>query len=415
MPAARAVHLSASTDAAGPELSIFESLRMKKGVKHLISMAAVCSGGTCVYAGYNIFRGNEKFYDNILIPLLHCLNPETAHNFAVQASKFKLIPHSHFKDPECLTTNVWNIKFANPVGMAAGFDKQGGAVEGLLQVGFGFVEIGSVTPMPQPGNPQPRVFRLPEDSAVINRYGFNSDGHVAVHQRLKNLRENGTDGIIGVNLGKNKTSSDPVQDYVDGIKMFGDVADYLVINVSSPNTPGLRNWQNSSQLQELLTALVSARNELPQLIKPPLLLKLAPDLTQQERKDIARVISRKECAVDGLIISNTTVSRENLQSPAAGEQGGLSGKPLAVSSTSLIKDMFVLTKGEVPIVGVGGIFTGKDAYEKIRAGASLVQFYTAYIYHGPPRITKIKQELSHLLSADGYTNVAEAVGKDVEV
>ncbi|XP_034253291.1 dihydroorotate dehydrogenase (quinone), mitochondrial-like [Thrips palmi] len=388
---------------------------MKKGVKQLISMAAVCSGGTFVFAGYNIYHGNEKFYDDILIPLSHRLNPETAHNVAVQASKFNLIPHSRFKDPECLKTNVWNIKFPNPVGMAAGFDKQGEAVNGLHNVGFGFVEIGSVTPIPQPGNPQPRVFRLPEDSAVINRYGFNSDGHDAVYERLQVLRKNGTDCIIGVNLGKNKTSNDPVQDYIDGIKMFGEVADYLVINISSPNTPGLRDWQHSSQLQELLSALVSAKNKLPQPNKPPLLLKLAPDLTQQERKDIAKVISRKECAVDGLIISNTTVSRENLQSPAAVEQGGLSGKPLTVSSTGLIKDMFVLTKGKVPIVGVGGIFTGKDAYEKIRAGASLIQFYTAYIYHGPPRITKIKQELSDLLSADGYRSVAEAVGKDVKV
>lgn len=388
---------------------------MGKVVKQLVSMAAVCSGGTIVFAGYNLYYGNEKFYDDILIPLSHCFSPETAHNLAVQASKYNLIPRSHFKDPECLKTSLWNINFSNPVGMAAGFDKQGEAIDSLHRVGFGFVEIGSVTPVPQPGNPKPRVFRLPEDSAVINRYGFNSDGHETVLERLQNLRKTETGCIIGVNLGKNKTSSDPVNDYVEGIKTFGEVADYLVVNISSPNTPGLRDWQHSSQLQELLTAVVSAKNQLPQPNKPPLLLKLAPDLTQQERKDIAKVISRKECTVDGLIISNTTVSRDNLKSPAAVEQGGLSGKPLTTSSTNLIKDMFVLTKGKVPIVGVGGIFSGKDAYEKIRAGASLTQLYTAYIYHGPPRITKIKQELSDLLSADGYKSISEAVGKDVKI
>lgn len=389
---------------------------MSKGVKQLISMASVCTGAVAVFTGYNVYYGNEKFYDGIIIPLSHCFDPETAHNIAVQAAKFNLIPPSHFKDPDCLATRVWDIKFSNPIGMAAGFDKQGEAVHGLHQIGFGFVEVGSVTPVPQPGNPKPRVFRLPEDSAIINRYGFNSDGHDTVHKRLVDLKKDGSTCVLGVNLGKNKTSSNPIQDYVDGIKRFGEIADYLVINISSPNTPGLRDWQHSSQLQELLKTVVSTKNDLPVPSKPPLLLKLAPDLSEQERKEIANVISRKECKVDGLIISNTTVAREEeLKSLSSKESGGLSGKPLAHPSTELIKDMYVLTKGKVPIVGVGGIFSGQDAYDKISAGASLIQFYTAYVYHGPPRVTKIKQELSELLRSKGFKNVSDAVGTDVKI
>ncbi|XP_026294452.1 dihydroorotate dehydrogenase (quinone), mitochondrial [Frankliniella occidentalis] len=387
-----------------------------KAMKQLVSMAAVCTGGAAVFGAYNFYTGNEKFYETCLIPLTHRFDPETAHNIAVMAAKYNLLPPSNFKDSEFLHSKVWGLQFKNPVGMAAGFDKQGEAISGLHSLGFGFVEIGSVTPLPQPGNPKPRVFRLPEDSAIINRYGFNSEGHEAVLERLHVLKQKGTNCIIGVNLGKNKTSSDPVKDYVDGIMKFGAVADYLVINISSPNTPGLRDWQNSSQLQKLLTAMVSAKNNLPLSTKPPILVKLAPDLTAQERKDIANVILRKECKVDGLIISNTTIARpEDLQSLASEEAGGLSGKPLANTSTELIKDMYALTKGKVPIIGVGGIFTGEDAYEKIRAGASLVQFYTAYVYHGPPRISKIKEELSNLLRADGFSNISEAVGKDVRV
>ncbi|KAJ1531505.1 hypothetical protein ONE63_000180 [Megalurothrips usitatus] len=389
---------------------------MGKGLKQLVTMAAVCSGGSAVFAAYNIYSGNEKFYDEVLIPVSHRLSPETAHNVAVQAAKYKLIPPSSYKDPVSLNTKLWNLQFRNPIGMAAGFDKQGEAIPGLHSIGFGFVEIGSITPLPQPGNPKPRVFRLSEDSAIINRYGFNSDGHDVVFERLSSLERSGTDFVIGVNLGKNKTSSDPVRDYVDGIIKFGEVADYLVINVSSPNTPGLRDWQHSSQLRELLKALLAARDSLPVSTKPPILLKLAPDLTQQERKDIANVISHKECKVDGLIISNTTIARdESLKSPSSQEQGGLSGKPLAASSTTLIKDMYILTKGKVPIIGVGGIFTGRDAFEKICAGASLIQFYTAFIYHGPPRVTKIKQELDDLLRANGFKSVSEAVGKGVKL
>ncbi|CAG2056864.1 unnamed protein product [Timema podura] len=300
-------------------------------------------------------------------------------------------------------TEVWRLNFKNPVGIAAGFDKQGESIECLHNIGFGFVEIGSVTPKPQPGNEKPRVFRLDKDKAIINRYGFNSEGHDVVYNRIKYLKsKKGFTGIIGVNLGKNKDSKDPIDDYVQGIIKFGDVADYLVINISSPNTPGLRTWQRKEELQHLLETLVVARNNLPGAKKPPLLLKVAPDLTQQDRRDIADVILQDKCHIDGLVISNTTVERVRvLNSEHTKQEGGLSGKPLTHLATELIADMYRLTSGTIPIVGVGGIFSGQDAYEKILAGACLVQLYTSFAYHGPPIVTRIKRELDELVR-QGY-------------
>jgi dihydroorotate dehydrogenase len=298
--------------------------------------------------------------------------------------------------------------------MAAGFDKQGEAVDGLLDLGFGFVEIGSVTPKPQSGNQKPRVFRLLADEAIINRYGFNSDGHEVVFERLRETTNklNRTQGLLGINLGKNKTSNDPIDDYVKGIEKFGPIADYLVINVSSPNTPGLRSMQHKEHLYELLSSVVKTRNELKQNNKVPILLKLAPDLSLDERKDIVAVLNKKECHIDGLIISNTTVARDGLISQEKIEIGGLSGRPLTNRSTQMIAEMYTLTKGRVPIIGVGGIFTGEDAMEKILAGASIVQLYTSFIYHGPPIVRRIKSELNEILITKGYKNVEEAVGKD---
>uniref|UniRef100_A0A1B6G2N7 Dihydroorotate dehydrogenase (quinone), mitochondrial n=1 Tax=Cuerna arida TaxID=1464854 RepID=A0A1B6G2N7_9HEMI len=384
-------------------------------LKKLRSCVYVCTGGFGVFSAYNLYQENEKFYESFVIPGLHNLNPETAHNVGVLTSKFKLLPRSRYIDSQALTTEVWGLKFKNPVGMAAGFDKQGEAVEGLHDIGFGFVEIGSVTPNPQPGNEKPRVFRLVENSAIINRYGFNSDGHDKVYERLQSLKQNESfRGVIGVNLGKNKDSTDPVNDYIKGIEKFGSVADYIVINISSPNTPGLRDWQRKEQLEELLRKVLVARNSLRNMVKPPLLLKLAPDLSSQEKKDIVEVLTKPECRVDGLIISNTTVGRSSdLSGPHAQETGGLSGRPLSILSTQLISEMYTATKGKIPIIGVGGIFTGEDAYNKILAGASLIQLYTAFTYHGPPRITRIKKELEHLLQQDGYSSVADAVGKGV--
>lgn len=376
------------------------------------SLLYVTAGAFGAFSAISIYKENEKFFDSILMPLVHTLNPETSHKVAIIASKYGLFPKSSYEDPATLKTQVWHLNFKNPIGIAAGFDKQGEVIEPLHKIGFGFVEIGSVTPVPQPGNEKPRVFRLQKDEAVINRYGFNSDGHEAVYNRLQLLKASSSFlGIIGVNLGKNKNSDDPVRDYVDGIKKFGDVADYLVINISSPNTPGLRSWQKKEHLEELLVKLVAARNELRGASKPPLLLKLAPDLTQEERKDIADVLKNKKCHVDGLVISNTTVKRmPNLSDRQAAEKGGLSGRPLTDLSTALIADMYRLTEGKLPIIGVGGVFSGKDAYDKIKAGASLVQLYTSFIYHGPPRVSRVKRELDELIRIDGWSSVAEAVG-----
>jgi dihydroorotate dehydrogenase len=282
----------------------------------------------------------------------------------------------------------------------------------LSSIGFGFVEIGSVTPFPQVGNPKPRVFRLIEDSAIINRYGFNSDGHEKVWHRLQQLRSKRFDGIIGVNLGRNKDSEDAVKDYTDGLKLFGAQADYMVINVSSPNTPGLRKMQQKDQLKELLTEVIKTNHALD--FPRPIFLKLSPDLSEKELKDVCSTIKRKECKVDGLIISNTTIDRSMvLHSENQNEIGGLSGEPLKEKSTRMIEDVFKLTKGEVPIIGVGGIANGKDAYEKILAGASAVQIYTSFVYAGPPVVTKIKTELNELLEQNGYKNVQEAVGKGI--
>ncbi|ESO81935.1 hypothetical protein LOTGIDRAFT_170476 [Lottia gigantea] len=372
-------------------------------------MVIVCGGGTLLFFGLSTYRGDEKFYTNMVMPATRLLDAETAHNLAVKVSKYNILRKPP-PDPPSLESKLWGRKFSNPVGLAAGFDKQGEAVEGLLRMGFGFVEVGSVTPEPQSGNPKPRVFRLKEDKAVINRYGFNSDGHQVVADRL-NKQIFSEKGIMGVNLGKNKTSPDPVADYIKGVQVFGKMADYLVVNISSPNTPGLRAMQGRKQLEELLQKVSTERDKLKTRV--PLLVKIAPDLTSDEKKDIADIVTKSKSGVDGLIVSNTTVSRpESLQSQNKAETGGLSGLPLKQLSTSTISDMYKLTQGKIPIIGVGGIASGQDAYEKIKAGASLIQLYTALVYHGPPVVKKIKKELDQLLQADGYSNVQDAIGMD---
>ncbi|ONH98993.1 hypothetical protein PRUPE_6G003700 [Prunus persica] len=305
--------------------------------------------------------------------------------------------------------------------------------------GFGFVEIGSVTPVPQEGNPKPRIFRLREEGAIINRCGFNSEGIVAVAKRLgaqhgkRKLDETTSSssssgeevkpggkagpGILGVNLGKNKTSEDASADYVQGVHTLSQYADYLVINVSSPNTPGLRMLQGRKQLKDLVKRVQAARDEMQwgEEGSPPLLVKIAPDLSKEDLEDIAAVALALR--LDGLIISNTTVSRSDpvTTNPAASEAGGLSGKPLFNISTSLLKEMYILTRGKIPLIGCGGISSGEDAYKKIRAGASLVQLYTAFAYGGPALIPQIKAELSECLERDGFKSVSEAVGADCRV
>ncbi|XP_071818167.1 dihydroorotate dehydrogenase (quinone), mitochondrial-like isoform X3 [Apostichopus japonicus] len=340
----------------------------------------IIANGTALFCGYSLYSGNEKFYREIAMPCLRLLDAERAHKFAVWSASKGLVPAINAcADPPIMQTSLWGLKFQNPVGLAAGFDKHAEAIGGLLKMGFGFVEVGSITPEPQPGNPKPRVFRLTEEKAVINRYGFNSEGHIAALRRLKSWRykrmEDATcsQGIVGINLGKNKTSPDPVGDYTKGVTNLGCFGDYIVINVSSPNTPGLRDMQGRKQLADLID----------------------------------------KAKVDGLIISNTTVSRpSSLKSPEKKETGGLSGQPLKELSTQTIKDMYQLTKGNIPIIGVGGIQSGRDAYEKIRAGASLVQLYSALSYEGPPLVARIKRELINELKSGGFETVEAAVGAD---
>jgi len=347
-------------------------------------------------------------YYSVLGPLLRLLDPETAHGLAIKALKSDWVPSPTPYEDSILSTKVWNRKFANPIGLAAGFDKNAEAVNGMLAQGFGFVEAGTVTARPQPGNPRPRLFRLKKDMAIINRIGFNSEGAHAVAGRLRGRQHV---GVVGINLGKNKDSRDIASDYVEGVRVLAPFADYMVLNVSSPNTPGLRQLQSREHLADLLAAVKAALAETALEQSPPLLLKIAPDLTEGDKGDIAEI--SLAVGIDGLIATNTTVERPaSLADPHRVEAGGLSGLPLMVPSTRVLGEMYRLTNGELPIIGCGGVQSGTDAYAKIRAGASLVQLYSALVYHGPDLVNRIKRQLAELLKADGFNNVAEAVGAD---
>jgi dihydroorotate dehydrogenase len=344
-------------------------------------------------------------------PLLRRLDPETAHGVTVAALKSGLAPRSRMPEDPILRSSVWGLDFANPVGLAAGFDKNAEVADAMLAQGFGFVEIGSVTPRPQSGNPRPRVFRVPEAGAMINRYGFNNDGLDAVAGRLEARR--GRPGLVGANVGKNKETADAAADYVIGIRRLTPLASYLVVNVSSPNTPGLRALQGREPLAELLGRSLDARAAaVPAGGKtPPLLLKIAPDLTEEDKRDIAEVALSS--GIDGLIVSNTTLARPpELPVALAGEAGGLSGVPVLAASTAVLSDIYRLTGGKIPLIGCGGIASGRDAYAKVRAGASLVQLYTALVYHGPRLVEQIRRDLATLLRADGFTSLRDAVGAD---
>jgi dihydroorotate dehydrogenase len=344
-------------------------------------------------------------------PLLRLMEPETAHGLAVRALKTGLAPRAPAVNDTILRSEVWGLPFANPLGLAAGFDKNAEVADAMLAEGFGLVEVGTVTPMPQAGNPRPRMFRLPADGAVINRLGFNNQGLEAVAKRLAERRRSGTRidqaGMVGANVGPNRDSVDPAADCAAGVRALAPLADYLVINVSSPNTPGLRDLQGREALRMLLSSAMQARDESG--AKPPLLVKIAPDLTEDDRRDIAEVVL--EARIDGLIATNTTVARpDSLVSPHKAETGGLSGRPLMEPSTGVLADIYRLTGGWLPIIGVGGVASGRDAYAKIRAGASLVQLYTGLVYHGPGLVSRINRDLAELLRADGFASVGEAVG-----
>ncbi len=341
-------------------------------------------------------------------PFLRLIPPEAAHRLTIVALAAGLGPRRRGPDDPILGSRVWGLDFANPVGLAAGFDKDARAMAPMLALGFGFVEVGSVTPQAQPGNPRPRVFRLVEDEAIINRLGFNSGGIVAAAPRLARFRRSArSKGIVGVNLGKNRDAENAASDYAAGAAALAGTADYLVINVSSPNTPGLRALQGREQLTGIVERVRAALPPDP----PPLLLKIAPDLAEEDVSDIAALALTG--AVDGLIVSNTTIARPGrLRSRHKGEAGGLSGKPLMAPSTALLGEIYRLTHGKVHLIGTGGIASGADAYAKIRAGASLVQLYTALVYQGPALVRRIKDDLAEILRRDGFAHLEEAVGVD---
>jgi dihydroorotate dehydrogenase len=342
--------------------------------------------------------------------VLRLLPPEAAHGLALRALAAGLVPRPRRREHALLKTRLWGRDFDGPIGLAAGFDKDAVAIDALFAMGFDFVEAGTVTPRPQAGNPKPRLFRLAEDGALINRLGFNSGGLEAFARRLAGRRQR--PGRVGVNIGVNKDSADPIADYIAGLEALHSHAAYIVLNVSSPNTPGLREFQARDALAALVDRLMESRSRLtPPGRRPlPLLIKIAPDLDDDAIADIAVVAMDR--SLDGLIIGNTTIARDGLASRQRSEAGGLSGRPLFERSTALLAAFFRVTGGRIPLIGVGGVASGADAYAKIRAGASLIQLYTALIFHGPGLIESIKTELAGLLARDGFTHIADAVGVD---
>jgi dihydroorotate dehydrogenase len=349
----------------------------------------------------------------VLIRALHLLPPESAHRLALAALGRGLVPHHQSGKKPRLATTVFGLKFENPLGLAAGFDKNGEAIRGCLRLGLGFVEIGTVTPRPQAGNAKPRLFRLPRDQALINRMGFNNDGLQAMRARL--ARRDPAWGLVGANIGANRDTADPIDDYVAWLRGVYQGVDYVAINVSSPNTPGLRQLQARARLDALLAALLEARAELAGGERPkPLLVKLAPDLAADDEAEIAEVALAR--SIEGLILGNTTIARPpGLRGRSCGQAGGLSGPPLRDASTAQLRRFFRLTSGRLALIGVGGISSGTDAYAKLRAGASLLQIYTALVYRGPAVIGRILADLDRLLERDGSVSIADAIGRDASV
>jgi dihydroorotate dehydrogenase len=351
-----------------------------------------------------------RAFDNFSLPLLRWLDPEDAHRMALQGLRL-LPPIRQRTDDPKLAVRAFGLNFPNPIGMAAGFDKSAEVPDALLKLGFGFVEIGSVTPRPQPGNPRPRVFRLERDEGVINRMGFNNDGAHTVLRRLAARAHAG--GIIGVNVGANKDSANRVADYVRLIEIFAPVASYFTVNVSSPNTPGLRNLQQADALNELLAKVIDARERVRQNAgDTPVLLKIAPDLTLAELDDVVQIARSRR--IDGMIVGNTTVARPSTlrDQSRAKEQGGLSGRPLFRLSTRMVAEAYVRTEGAFPLVGVGGIDSGGAALTKIRAGATLIQLYSSLVYKGLGLVDDIKRDLMSTLLRTGRDSLSEIVGAD---
>ena len=345
----------------------------------------------------------------MLTSFLHRFDPEKAHRLAIRGLGLGLVPRQRNDNWPRLNTTLATLALPNPLGLAAGFDKNAEAIRGLQKLSFGWVEVGTITPRPQKGNPKPRIFRLPGDRAVINRLGFNNEGLDAATRRL--AQRNPDHGVIGANIGANRDAEDPIEDYAACLAELYPHADYFTINVSSPNTPGLRDLQGRERLERLLGRVIGDRDELSRRhdATKPVFLKIAPDLTAEDEADVAEVALDQ--GVDALIIANTTIDRPaDLQAPAQSEAGGLSGRPLFERSTAQIARFHALLGGRLPLIGVGGIENGETAYAKIKAGASALQIYTGFIYGGPGLISTILNDLDRRLLSDGFASVSEAVG-----
>ena len=344
---------------------------------------------------------------SILRPFLFNLDPETAHDLAIKSLKFNPLPGKLFEveNEQMLNIKIFGKKFPNPIGLAAGFDKSAEAYNQILKFGFGFVEIGTVTPLKQYGNPKPRIFRLESDNALINRLGFNNDGIQIIKSRIQSEKKN---GIIGINIGPNKDTKDQKNDFCQGLESFFDVADYITINISSPNTEGLRDFHEQKKLNDLLLSLNKIKKN--KKIDIPLLLKVSPDIEIKDINEVTEIAIKNN--ISAIILTNTTNgNRENLLSEIKNEKGGLSGEPLQQISTSIIKKFYKKLNGKIPLIGVGGVNSGKTAFEKILAGASLLQLYTGFVYKGPSIVKNIKKELIEILKTEGISNIKDAVGK----
>jgi dihydroorotate dehydrogenase len=345
-------------------------------------------------------------------PLLFALEPEMAHELTLKSLEAGIYPRPSVPDDARLALSVWGIKFPNPLGIAAGFDKDARVPDAVLGMGFGFAEIGSVTPLPQAGNPRPRVFRLIEDGALINRLGFNNGGHAKALVRMHGRR---AVGVVGVNVGANKDATDRAADYAAGVRLFTDVASYFTINVSSPNTPGLRDLQAPAALDDLLARVLAARAEVVEAGRPsrPIVVKLAPDIAEEDLESIVRVLVAR--GVDGIAVSNSTLARNGVSDAAyAAQPGGLSGPPLFHRSTVVLARVHVLTQGRIPLIGIGGIDSGAAAIAKIEAGASLLQLYTGLVFHGPGVLARIKHDLVAYAERHRLARVTDAAGSQAQ-
>ena len=339
--------------------------------------------------------------------LIFKLDPETAHNLAIKSLKFNFVPNilDEDKDNPLFKTRLFNKDLDNPIGMAAGFDKNAEVYNSLFKLGFGFVEVGTVTPLKQYGNPKPRVFRLVEDEALINRLGFNNYGAMNVLERIKSNKQS---GLLGINIGPNKNTENRLNDYIECLKTFYEVADYITINISSPNTEDLRSFHDQTKLNELLENIDKEKKSLNSQV--PIAVKVSPDIDDQEINKISEVLLNNNIEV--IIVSNTSDStRENLNNILGHQKGGLSGKPIENKSTDLINKFYKILRGRIKIIGVGGVDSGKGAYEKFLAGANYVQLYTGMVFRGPNIVNMIKKELKELLTKDGVKNYAEIIGK----